>query len=60
MLKNKFFDLFQILHHVIGNHTYKLELPTNYKIQNIFYILILNQNIIKNSQVKKVNKIKQK
>ncbi len=51
-LKNKFFDLFYIFH-VIKEQTYKLELPTKWKIYNICHIFLLKLNYIKKSQVNK-------
>ena len=49
-LKVKFFCLFQVLHPV-DKQAYKLKLPKKYKIYNIFYVLLLEQNIIKEGQI---------
>lgn len=42
-LKAKFFRLFYMLH-LVGNQAYKLELPKKWKIHNIFYVSLLEQD----------------
>ena len=49
-LKAKFFGLFQVLYPV-GKQAYKLKLLKKCKVYNIFYILLLKQNITKKRQV---------
>ena len=42
--KAKFFGLFQVLHPV-GKQAYKLELPKKWRIHDIFYVSLLEQDI---------------
>ena len=42
-LKTRFFKPFQVLHSV-GNQAYKLELPKQRKIDNVFYVSLLEQD----------------
>ncbi len=49
-LKNKFFGLFQVFHKV-EKQAYKQELPTNWKIYNVFHVLLLKQDITKKRRV---------
>ena len=42
-LEVKFFRLFRVLHPV-GKQTYKLELPRNWKIHDVFYVSLLEQD----------------
>ena len=42
-LEAKFFGLFRILHPV-GKQAYKLDLPTKWKIYDVFYVSLLEQN----------------
>ena len=42
-LEAKFFGPFQVLH-PIGKHTYKLELPRNWKIHDFFHMSLLKQD----------------
>ena len=51
-LEIKFFRLFQVLHHV-GKQAYKLELPRKWRIHNVFYVSLLEQDITKKKQVDK-------
>ncbi len=43
-LKSKFFGLFRVLY-VVGKQAYKLELPTKWKIHDVFYVSLLEQDI---------------
>ena len=49
-LKVKFFRLFQVLH-PIGSQAYKLELPKQQRIHNIFYVSLLEQDITRKGRV---------
>lgn len=49
-LKVKFFRLFRILY-PIGKQAYKLELPKKWRIHNIFYESLLEQDITKKGRV---------
>ena len=49
-LEAKFLNLFQILHPV-GKQAYKLKLPKKWKIHNVFYISLLEQNTTKKGRV---------
>lgn len=49
-LKAKFFDRFRVLHPV-KKSTYKLELPTKWRIYIIFHLLLLELDITKKNQV---------
>ncbi len=51
-LKSKFFGPFQVLH-AVGKQAYKLELPTKWKIYNVFHMSLLEQDIIRKVQVDK-------
>ena len=42
-LEVKFFGVFRILHHV-GKQAYKLDLPTKYKIYDVFHVSLLEQD----------------
>lgn len=42
-LEAKFFSPFQVLH-LVSKQTYKLELPKQWKINNVFHISLLKQN----------------
>ena len=42
----KFFGLFRVLHPV-GKQAYKLKLSRNWKIHDVFYVLLLEQDIIR-------------
>ncbi len=44
-LESKFFGPFQVLH-TVKKQAYKLELPTKWKIHNIFYVSLLEKDII--------------
>lgn len=48
----KFFGPFRVLY-LVGNQAYKLELLKNWKIYNIFYMSLLEQNTTKKEQVDK-------
>ena len=49
-LENKFFRPFRVFH-AVGKQAYKLELPTKWKIYDIFYVLLLKQDTTKKKQV---------
>ena len=49
-LETKFFGPFQVLH-PLGKQAYKLEFPTNLRIHDVFYVLLLEQNTTKKEQV---------
>lgn len=40
----------------MDKYTYKLKLLTNLKTHNVFYILLLDKDIIRKSQLIKINK----
>ena len=46
MLKAMFFGPFQVFH-LIGKQAYKLELPRNWRIHNVFYMSLLEQHTIR-------------
>ncbi len=50
ILKSKFFGPFQVLH-VVGKQVYKLELPTKWKIHDVFHVLLLEQDNTKKGQI---------
>ena len=50
MLEAKFLGFFWVLHPV-DKQTYKLELLKKWRIHDIFYILLLQQNTIKKGRV---------
>ncbi len=52
-LENKFFGPFRVLY-AVGKQAYKLELPTKWKIQDIFYVSLLEQDNIKRGRVNKI------
>ena len=45
-LEAKFFEPFRVLHPV-GKQAYKLELPRNWRIYDVFYVLLLEQDTTK-------------
>ncbi len=49
-LEAKFFGLFRVLH-LVGKQAYKLELPKKWKIHDVFYVLMLEQDTTKKGQV---------
>ena len=51
-MKAKFLELFQVLH-LVGSQVYKLELPKQWRIYNVFYISLLEQDTTKKGQVDK-------
>ena len=51
-LKNKFFGSFQVLH-TVGKQIYKQELPTKWKIYNVFHVSLLEQDTTRKRQVDK-------
>ncbi len=51
-LESKFFGPFRVLH-VVGKQVYKLELPTKWKIHNVFYVSLLEQDTTRKGQVDK-------
>ena len=56
-MEAKFFELFQVLHPV-GKEAYKLELPRNWTIHNVFHMSLLEQDTIRKEQVdKKVSEL---
>ena len=52
-LKAKFFCLFRILHPV-GKQAYKLNLPTKWKIYNVFYVSLLEQDTTRKGRMNKL------
>ena len=52
-LKAKFFKPFWIIY-LVGKQAYKFELTKKWKIHNIFYVLLLEQNITRKKRIKKV------
>ena len=52
-LEAKFFCLFQILHPV-RKQAYKLDLPTKWKIHDVFHVLLLEQDTIKKGRMNKL------
>ena len=57
-LEAKFFGPFQVLH-PIGKQAYKLELPKNWRIYDIFHVSLLEQDITRKKWVdKKVRQMK--
>ena len=52
----KFFRPFSLLHSV-KKQNYKLKLAKKWKIHKLFYILLLEQNIIKKERVEKIPKL---
>ena len=52
-LEGKFFGLFQVLY-PIGKQAYKLELPKEWKIHNVFHVSLLERDTRKKERVKKV------
>ena len=51
-LEAKFFELFRVLHPV-EKQAYKLEFPKEWKMHNVFHILLLEQDSTKKEQVNK-------
>ena len=49
-LEAKFFGLFWVLHPV-DKQAYKLELPKKWRIHDVFYVSLLEQDITKKGQV---------
>ncbi len=49
-LKSKFFGPFQVLH-AVGKQAYKLELPTKWKIHDVFHVSLLEQDTTRKGQV---------
>ena len=49
-LEAKFFSLFWVLH-LVGKQAYKLELSKKWRIHNVFYVSLLEQNIMKKGRV---------
>ena len=57
-LEAKFFRPFQVLYS-IGKQAYKLELPKRWRMHNVFYMSLLEQNITKRERVdKRVKELK--
>lgn len=52
-----FFDSFRVFY-VVGNQAYKIKLSTKKKIHDIFYVLPLEQEIIKRRQVNRLLELK--
>ena len=46
----KFFKAFRVLH-LVSSQAYKLELPKQWRIHKIFYVSMLEQDIIKKGRV---------
>ncbi len=51
-LESKFFGPFRVLH-AVGKQVYKLELPTKWKIYNVFHVSLLEQDTTRRRQVDK-------
>ncbi len=51
-LKVKFFGSFQVLY-LVGNYAYKLKLQKKWKIHNVFYVSLLEYDIIRKRRVDK-------
>ncbi len=51
-LESKFFGPFRVLH-AIGKQVYKLELPTKWKIHDVFHVSLLEQDTTKKGRVDK-------
>ena len=56
-LKVKFFELFQVLY-LVNKQAYKLELLKKKKIDDIFYVLLLEHNTIRKGRVDENNTTK--
>lgn len=52
MFENKFFGLFQVFY-TIEKQAYKFELPIKQKIHDVFYVLLLEQDITRKRRVNK-------
>ena len=52
MLESKFFGPFQVFY-LVRKQAYKLELPTKWRIHNVFYVSLLEQDITKKRRVDK-------
>ena len=52
-LEAKFFGLFQILH-AVGKQAFKLDLPTKWKIHNVFHVSLLEQNTTRKGRINKL------
>ena len=53
-LEAKFFGPFQLFY-LVGKQAYKLELPRKWKIHDVFYISLLEQDIIRKERVNENN-----
>ena len=51
-LEAKFFGSFRVLH-PMGSQAYKFELPKQWKIHNVFYVFLLEQDITRNGRIDK-------
>ncbi len=51
--ESKFFGLFQVFY-TVGKQVYKLDLPTKWKIYDVFYVSLLEQDTIRKRRVDKV------
>ena len=51
-LEAKFFGPFRVLH-LVGSQAYKLELPKQWRIHDIFYVSLLEQDITRKGRVDK-------
>ena len=49
-LEAKFFGFFRVLH-LVGSQAYKLELPKQWRINNVFYVSLLEQDSIRKGRV---------
>ncbi len=49
-LKSKFFGPFRVLH-AVGKQAYKLELPTKWKIHNVFHVSLLEEDTTRKGRV---------
>ncbi len=52
-LESKFFGPFQVFH-AVGKQAYKLELPTKWKIHDVFHVSLLEQDTTRKGRVDKV------
>lgn len=49
---SQIFRFFQVLH-LVRKQTYNLKLPARWKIYNMFYVLLLEQDIVRKRQINK-------
>ncbi len=51
-LESKFFGPFRVFY-IVGKQEYKLELPTKWKIHDVFYVSLLEQDTTRKGRVDK-------